>query len=202
MNLIRKIIYIIFAATVIAVIILGILYNKAVHNLYVYDNNFKALNLENAELEKEVIAYKFNAEQLEYINDSIIKDLNATRKELGIKDKQLKQLQSIKSEVVIKDNVYFKDTVFRDNFIKLDTLLGNKWYKIKLKLEYPNKIGINTSYKSELSVIAYTSKEILGTPKKCFIGRWFQKKHNIIRVAVSDNNPYSEIKEKKFVIIE
>ena len=172
------------------------------NDLYKYDNNFKALNLENDKLNKEAIAYKFDIEQLEYINDSIIRDLNNTRRELGIKDDQIKQMQSIKTEVIIKDSVYFRDTVFRDNFIRIDTTLRSKWYNANIKLEYPNKLGLIMTYKSDLNVFAYSSKEILGTPKKCWLGRMFQKKHNVIRVAVKDSNPYCEIKEKKFVIIE
>ena len=168
----------------------------------VYDNNFKALNLENDRLNKETIAYKFDIQQLEYINDSIIKDLNNTRKELGIKDKQLKQMQSIKTEIITKDSIFFRDTIFKDNLVKLDTLLGDDWYKIKLQLEYPNKIGIQANYKSDLNVFAHSSKEIIGTPKKCFIGRWFQKKHKVIRVDVIDKNPHAIITEKKFIIIE
>ena len=56
------------------------------------------------------------------------------------------------------------------------------------------------TYKSDINVIAYSRKEIIGTPKKCFIGRWFQKKQNVIRVDVKDNNPYSEIKNLKIII--
>ena len=65
-----------------------------------------------------------------------------------------------------------------------------------------NKLNIETKYKSDLCVFAKNSREILGTPKKCAVGRWFQKKHNVIRVEVIDRNPYSVIKEQKFVIIE
>ena len=176
--------------------------NKLKEDIKVYDNNFKALNLENSELKDEIVAYKFDVEQLEFINDSIITDLNNTRKELKIKDKQLLQMQSIQTEINTKDSIIFRDTLFRDNFVKIDTLLGNEWYKIKLQLEYPSTIKVETKYKSDLNVFAYSSKEIIGTPKKCFIGRWFQKKHKIINVEVVDKNPYSEIKNKKFIIIE
>lgn len=201
----RIIDYVIIAMTIVFVlIIVGItIQNENLkEEIKVYDNNFKALNLENSELKNEVIAYKFDVEQLEFINDSIIKDLNNTRKELGIKDKQLKQMQNIKTEIITKDSVFIKDTIFRDNFIKLDTTLTNKWYDIKVELQYPNKIDISTAYRTDLSVFAYSSKEILGTKKKCAIGRWFQKKHKVIRVEIEDNNPYAIIKESKFVIIE
>ena len=201
-KIVRWSIIAVISILVIAVAILIVTNKKLMEDISVYDNNFKALNLENDRLNKEAIAYKFNVEQLEYINDSIIKKLNNTRRELGIKDKQLKQMQSIKTEIITKDSIFFRDTIFKDNLVKLDTLLGDDWYKIKLKVEYPNKIGIQANYKSDLSVFAYSSKEIIGTPKKCFIGRWFQKKHKVIRVDVRDSNPYSEIKSKKFVIVE
>ena len=167
-----------------------------------YDNNFKSLSLEKEELQNNIIAYKFDIEQLEMLNDSIIEDLNKTRKELKIKDKQLLQMQSIKTEINTKDSVFIKDTIFRDNFVRLDTSITNQWYNIKIELEYPSTIKLDATYKSDLSVIAYSNKEILGTPKKCFIGRLFQKKYDVIRVEVMDANPYSEIKESKFIIIE
>ena len=170
--------------------------------LELYDNNFKAINLENSRLQDGIIAYKLDIEQLEYVNDSIIENLNTLRKELQIKDKELKQLQNIKTEVNIKDSIIIKDTIFKPSFIRLDTVLTNKWYKTQVILEYPDKIRLNMMYKSDISVIASTKKEIIGTPKKCWLGRVFQKKHNVIRVDVTDANPYSEIKESKFIIIE
>lgn len=169
--------------------------------LELYDNNFKAVNLENDRLNKDLLAYKFDIEQLEYINDSIIKSLNDTRKQLGIKDAQIKQMQSIKTEVYIRDSVILKDTVFRDN-VRIDTVINNDWYNIKISMNAPSLLAIDARYKSDLNVFAYSNKESLGVPKKCFIGRMFQKKYNVIRVEVVDKNPYSIIKESKFVIVE
>lgn len=169
--------------------------------LELYDNNFKAVNLENDRLNKDILAYKFDIEQLEYINDSIIKSLNDTRKQLGIKDAQIKQMQSIKTEVYIRDSVILKDTVFRDN-VRIDTVINNDWYNIKISMNAPSSLAIDARYKSDLNVFAYSNKESLGVPKKCFIGRIFQKKYNVIRVEVIDKNPFSVIKESKFVIVE
>lgn len=166
-----------------------------------YDNNFKALNLERDSLTNTAIAYKFNIEQLEYINDSIIEDLNNTRKQLKIKDKEIKQMQSIKTEISSRDSIFIKDTIFRDSFIKLDTVITDKWHTIAISLQ-PSKLIIDAKYKSELQVFAKSSKEIIGTPKKCWLGRAFQKKHKVIRVEVLDKNPDAIITEKKFIIVE
>ena len=167
-----------------------------------YDNTIKAISSERDSLNNSLIAYKLNVSELEMLNDSVIRDLNDLRKELKIKDKQILQMQSIKTETVIRDSIFVKDTLFRDTFIKLDTAITNKWYDIQLELEYPSIIKVEALYKSDLSVFAYSNKEILGTPKKCALGRLFQKKYKVIRVEVHDANPYSVIKENKFVIVE
>lgn len=202
MNIIKYIKAIVAVTILVIVAILCIDNYRLKESLYNYDNNFKALSVERDSLKETSIVYKFDLEQLEYINDSIINELNNTRKELKIKDKQIQQMQSIKTETTIKDSIFFKDTVFKSLNVKIDTLLSSEWYRIRLQLEYPNKLKITSQYKSDLSVFAYTNKEILGVPKKCFIGRLFQKKYNVIRVEVHDANPNSIIKESKFVIIE
>jgi hypothetical protein len=202
MTILKTVKTILIFSLIVFVIILSYLFVTTNKQLKATDNNYKALVLDNSNLKNEIIAYKFNVEQLKYLNDSIIKDLDSTRIALGIKDRQLKQLQSIKTEINTKDTIHLKDTVFKRDFVKLDTIINNKWYTTKLTLEYPSTIKIASTYMSDLSVFAYSNKEILGTPKKCFIGRLFQKKYNIIRVEVVDANPFSEIKESKFVIIE
>lgn len=175
--------------------------NRYKDEISIYDNNFKALNLEIDSLKNKAVAYQFDIEQLEYINDSIVDRLNTTRKELGIKDKTIQQMHYLLTEGNIKDSVVFKDTIFRDNFIKIDTTIGDAWYNLNIKASSPNALSYNISYTSELEMFAYKDKTYVGIPKKCFIARWFQKKHNIIRVTVKDNNPYATIKDRKFIIL-
>lgn len=197
-----RIIKVVLVILVISVISILVINNRNLRESNsIYDNNFKALNLEKDSLSKAAIAYRFSVEQLEYINDSIIEDLNNTRKQLQIKDNQILQMQSIKTEISTKDSIFIKDTIFRDSFVRIDTTLQDKWHTIKISLQ-PSKLTIDAKYRSELQVFAKSSKEIMGTPKKCFVGRWFQKKHKVIRVDVMDKNPNAIITEKKFIIIE
>lgn len=197
-----RIIKVVLVILVISVISILVINNRNLReSVSIYDNNFKALNLERDSLSKAAIAYRFSVEQLEYINDSIIEDLNNTRKQLQIKDKEILQMQSIRTEISTKDSIFIKDTIFRDSFVRIDTTLQDKWHTVKISLQ-PSKLTIDAKYRSELQVFAKSSKEIMGTPKKCFIGRWFQKKHKVIRVDVMDKNPNAIITEKKFIIIE
>lgn len=164
--------------------------------------NEKAFLLENDSLKNNIRALTLTIDKLKTANDSVLISLNNTRKELKIKDKEIKYLQNIKTEVYITDTLRLKDTIFIKEDFKLDTLLGNKWYSTNLTLEYPNKIDIHFNYNSDLNVAVYDKKETVNPPKKCWLGRLFQKKHNVTRVEVKDNNPYSNIKDQTFVIIE
>ena len=109
-NFLGKVTLILVLSLLIACIILIMFNSNLRKDIGVYDNNFKALTLERDSIKKEAIAYKFSVEQLEYLNDSIIDNLNDMRVKLNIKENQLLQMQNIKTEVTIRDSVFFKDT--------------------------------------------------------------------------------------------
>ena len=97
-------------------------------------SNQKAFIAENSSLKEENRVFKFTIEQLNHYNDSILQKMNEVRKELKIKDKDLKQMQYLLSEAQKKDTIVFRDTLFREPTLKIDTLLGDRWYQMKLGL--------------------------------------------------------------------
>ena len=164
-------------------------------------SNEKAFVTENSALKDENIAFKFTIEQLNYYNDSILQKMNRVRKELKIKDENLKQMQYLLSEAQKRDTVTFRDTLFREPTLTIDTLLGDKWYQMKLGLRYPSTIITEPKFVSEKYIIADYRKETIDPPKKCFIARWFQKKHKVVEVEVVEKNPYIENKQQRFIEI-
>lgn len=164
-------------------------------------SNQKAFIAENSSLKEENRVFKFTVEQLNHYNDSILQKMNEVRKELKIKDRDLKQMQYLLSEAQKKDTIIFRDTLFREPKLKIDTLLGDKWYQMKLGLRYPNTIITEPKFISEKYIIADYKKETINPPKKCAIVRWFQKKHKIIEIEVVEKNPYIENKQQKFIEI-
>ena len=68
------------------------------------------------------------------------------------------------------------DTIFKDKSVKVDTLIGDTWYNIRVKLQYPATIVTTPTFKSEKYVIASYKKEYIDTPSKLWIVRLFQKK--------------------------
>ena len=162
-------------------------------------SNQKAFIAENSSLKEENRVFKFTIEQLNHYNDSILQRMNEVRKELKIKDRDLKQMQYLLSEAQKKDTIVFRDTLFREPTLKVDTLLGDRWYQIKLGLRYPSTIITEPKFVSEKYVIVDYKKETINPPKKCAIARWFQKKHKVVEVEVVEKNPYIENKQQRFI---
>lgn len=164
-------------------------------------SNQKAFITENSSLKEENRVFKFTVEQLNYYNDSILQKMNNVRKELKIKDKDLKQMQYLLSEATKKDTIVFRDTLFREPTLDIDTLVGDKWYNIELNLKYPNLITIHPTFISEKYIIVNKKKETINPPKKFFLFRWFQRKHWVMEVHIKEKNPYIKETNNKFVEI-
>lgn len=181
-----------------------VLHNKSQNlkeELSISVSNEKAFMAENSSLKEDNRVFKFTIDQLEYYNDSLLTKMNEVRKGLKIKDADLKQMQYLLSEAQKKDTIIFRDTLFRDPLIRVDTLLGDKWYKLKLGLRYPSTIITEPKFTSEKYIMVDYRKETVSPPKKCFIARWFQKKHKVVEVKVVEKNPYIENKQQRFIEI-
>ena len=181
-----------------------VLYNKnqsLKEELSISVSNEKAFIAENSSLKDENRVFKFTVEQLNYYNDSILQKMNDVKKELKIKDKDLKQMQYLLSEATKKDTIVFRDTLFKEPTLDIDTLIGDKWYNIRLGLKYPNLITTNPTFISEKYIIVNKKKETINPPKKFFLFRWFQRKHWVMEVHIKEKNPYIKETNNKFVEI-
>lgn len=164
-------------------------------------SNEKAFIAKNSSLKDENRVFKFTVEQLNYYNDSILEKMNEVRKELKIRDDNLKQIQYLLSEATKKDTIVFRDTLFREPTLDIDTIIGDKWYSIRLGLKYPNLITTNPTFISEKYIIVNKKKETINPPKKFFLFRWFQRKHWVMEVHIKEKNPYIKETNNRFVEI-
>lgn len=169
------------------------------NNLSIAISNEKAFINENTGLKDQNRAFQFTIEQLEYFNDSLMIKMNNVRKELKIKDGKLKQMQYLLAQSSKKDTIFYRDTIFKDATINMDTILGDKWYKLQLGLRYPNTIIVNPEFTTETNIVWSINKETIKPPHKCWLIRLFQKKHNVLKVDVIENNPYSTVRKSRFI---
>lgn len=203
--MVSKYIKIIIAALIVSLSIGSyILYAKnqrLQEELSVSVSNEKAFIAENSSLKDENRVFKFTVEQLNYYNDSILQKMNEVRKELKIKDRDLRQMQYLLSEATKKDTIVFRDTLFREPTLDIDTLVGDKWYQMKLGLKYPSTITTDPKFVSEKYIMVDYKKETINPPKKCWLLRLFQKRHKVVEVNVVEKNPYIENKQQRFIEI-
>ena len=201
---IKTVIKIVSVLSIISIISYLFIVNKQLKEELSFTTvNMKAYDLENSHLKDKVLLYQFNIDQLNFLNDSLLVQMNKVRKDLKIKDKEIKRLEYISSKISKTDTLYINkvDTIFKESNFYLDTVKKDNWYNLHLTLSYPNKIVVTPSFKSEKHIFTYIRRETIKPPKKCFIGRWFQRKHNVLEVKVVENNPYIETKEQKFIEI-
>lgn len=165
-----------------------------------YANN-KAYENENAILKSSNREFQLTVDQLNYSTDSLVLELNKLRKQLNIKDKNIKELEYIASTTKKVDTIAFRDTLFLKPDLQLDTTVSDLWSTLKLHLEYPNLVMADYSFKNETIVISSSKKEYVNPPKKYWICRLFQRKHIITEVEVIQNNPYAEKGTERFIKI-
>lgn len=163
--------------------------------------NIKAYNAQLSGLKDNNRVFKLTIDQLNYSNDSIINRMKEVQKELGIKDKRLQQLQYEASHAQRTDTIILKDTLFRDPQLRLDTIVGDKWFKTNLHLEFPSTIALKPEIELERYTFINGKRETVNPPKKFFLFRWFQKKHTVVEVNVREMNPYVKNKTQRFIQI-
>lgn len=175
--------------------------NEYRSQLDVSESNVKALVSLNDSLKLNTYVLSLNIDELNSSNDSLIMRVNELRKDNSIKDKALKALEYQISHASKTDTVIFRDTLFRDPELKIDTSLVDKWYNLRLHLEYPSKIVVNPSFKSERTVMMSLKRETVKPEKKCWFLRIFQKRHDVMVVDVREENPYINIEEQRYIKI-
>ena len=195
--------------TGIAVILIGLIGSLVYYinncskykELYVKElTNVKAYQSENNDLKNRSIAHLITISQLTSSKDSADLALNEALKKLNIKPKDVVSAGSITSNIEKRDSIFLKDTVFINN-LRLDTIIGDKWYKAAIGLSYPARIDLTVSMKSVKHIVVHNHKETINPPKKFWLWRLFQKKHTVQEVVVDEENPYIEAGSQRFISI-
>lgn len=173
------------------------LYDRELTNVRAYEN-------ENAGLNGEIRQYKRTMEDMRMSADSINQKLLNEIDKLKIKDKNVQYLQYTTEVIHKTDTIKIKgDTIFQEKLVTnpIDTVIGDQWYNLDLKLRYPSTIVATPTFNSEKYVVIHTKKEYVKPPSKWFFIRWFQKKRQVVQVDVIEKNPYIENKQSRFIEI-
>ena len=196
-----KWLFAIIAGLIVTIFVISHKLEKANENYKIAMANVKAYSNELSSAKERNTALQLTIDQLGYFNDSIIEELNNTVQELNIKKKNLKALQAIMSSFSKTDTLIFKDTIFIDPALAIDTVLKDEWYSVELGLKYPSTIAVSPCFVSKKHIVVSTRKETVNPPKKWWIFRVFQKKHKVLNINVVEQNPYVKDESSKYIEI-
>lgn len=160
--------------------------------------NVEAYQLNNSGLEGKIREYQMTMDGLRASKDSIDVKLANMVDELKIKDKKIEYLQYQVKQAHRTDTIQLSDTILVPE-AKVDTLLGDKWYTLRLQLNYPSTIIASPTFTSEQYVVINSKREYNKKPSKWFFIRWFQKKHWVTEVDVIERSPYISVKQQKYI---
>lgn len=203
----KKYIYIAIASLILILYLTTVIQNYRIKS---YKNDLTqatatiaAYAAENSSIKKSNEMFMISIDDLKYSKDSLIQKMNEARKSLKIKDKEIQRLGYLLSTANKKDTIHFRDTLFKDADLKIDTTITDKdgWYRCCVGLEYPDKVMVEPTFKSEKYVITSLKKETVAPPKKCWIGRLFQKKRDVMTIDVVENNPFITNNKERFITV-
>lgn len=174
--------------------------NELRESLYKELTNIEAYEAENSRLTDEAIVFKRTIDDLKYGNDSLNNHIYELSKQVKARDREIERLEYLSSTIGKTDTLMLRDTIFREH-AEVDTLIGDEWYSVRLHLGYPSTIVVSPEFKSEKVLVTHTTKEYVGKPKKFFLCRWFQRKHEVTRVEVVEESPYVREENKRIIEI-
>lgn len=163
--------------------------------------NVNAYQISNSGLEGEVRQYRMTINELYASNDSLDRRFSECLQELKIADKKIKNLQYQLKQARKVDTIIVPDTIFVPT-VDIDTIIGDKWYNLRLQMYYPSTVVTTPTFNSEQFVYIYNRQEYVGGKSKCFFINWFKKKYTVTEVKIEEGNPYINTINQKFIEVD
>ena len=148
--------------------------------------------------DNERTVFRMRISDLEVTGDSLICVLDSMRRQIGIRDKRLREMHHRVTYVERTDTIYLSDSIFISG---LDTTITDGWVSTHLKIEVPNKITHSVSVRNQTDLFVTTKRETVNPPRKFFLFRLFQRKHLVVTVVAKEGNPWCQTAESRHVEI-
>lgn len=148
--------------------------------------------------DSERTVFRMRISDLEVTGDSLICVLDSMRRQIGIRDKRLREMHHRVTYVERTDTIYLSDSIFISG---LDTTINDGWVSTHLKIDVPNKITHSVSVRNQTDLFVTTKRETVNPPRKFFLFRLFQRKHTVVTVVAKEGNPWCQTAESRHVEI-
>ena len=183
---------------IITSIVLGVKLKNARIETDRHIANEKAMNEQLDTINSQNRVFQYTIDELKASNNEKIQELLKTAKDLKIKDKKIQELANIQTIFYKTDTLTINDTIFINNFA-LDTTIGDEWMNHHLSMKYPNYLSLESTMTSDKNVVISKDRETVNPPKKFFLCRWFQRKHDVIKVHIEEKNPNIQSERNLFI---
>ena len=148
--------------------------------------------------DNERTVFRMRISDLEVTGDSLICVLDSMRRQIGIRDKRLREMHHRVTYVDRTDTIYLSDSILISG---LDTTIADGWVSTHLKIDVPNKITHSVSVRNQTDLFVTTKRETVNPPRKFFLFRLFQRKHLVVTVVAKEGNPWCQTAESRHVEI-
>ena len=172
-----------------------LLYFSYNHTVQLNKDIATATNNYKASVRKNVV-YQFTLNDLKASKDSSDLKVKELIKQLKIQPKKITETVDINSQFSKKDTVKLVDSVFVKDYT---AKIGDEWYSLDLKFKAPDSFSTDLKVENEVIAITYDKRETIKPAKKFFLWRLFQKKQTIQTIEVKELNPYSTVKDFRFI---
>ena len=130
--------------------------------------------------------------------DRLTMRIDSLRQALGVKRRNM-QAAYVRTETLERtDTLRLSDTLFVGTAM-VDTTIADQWYTLRMTLLFPDIVTVTPSFRNELGVVVSRRRETIEPPRRFFLFRLFQKKHDVIVVDVTDGSPYCDVVSQRFV---
>jgi hypothetical protein len=128
--------------------------------------------------------------------DSVIMVLLDSVNKYKIKVNNLEQVGTVTSTLTKVNTIKYVPTT-RDTTYDLSTL---PFIEEKIHLK-DDSLTRELKIFNKQTLLWSTHRETIDPPKKFFLFRWFQKRHNVTTTDIVNSNPYIETDDQRFLII-
>lgn len=131
--------------------------------------------------------------------DSVDKVIVKLSKKDKTNERKISALYYMVDSLSKVDTIRIKDTIFQKK-VDIDTTLKYIDYSLRLQLKYPNIIITTPTFINE-KLVKFKDKRETIEKKKIWPLYYFQKKHTIVEVTITDSNPFIKSGPNKFIHI-
>ena len=177
--------------------------DNVVYKQKVAERSNHATTMKMGDVLNKNMLYAVRSTVLKIQKDSVERDLEDAKVEIYHLRRRLSEYD-LMAHLEKKDTIQFSDTIFRDPYLHIDTVLRTEWYAVNMGLRYPGNVIVSPVFKDSLVIDDLSvSTEKVSKKNIFFLFRPFVKTKKTHRVSFSvcNENPFVDKAFSEYSIV-